>query len=467
METPCTFATAADALKVYTENVINECAYTAKVSAAAAPDKTGRLRYSCYCGRTYTEQYTYSCDKATHIYVAKADGRYECTACGKVFESACGDSRFALTPAAASGGKADVILSVNAPAIAAAQINVAAPAGFTLTDADVSDVEGFYVRVSESDPCVLTLLSTTGANAAINTDLTLVYSVADTVAVGDYVFELTVPEFYDENAGALVATPVSAVVRVEPEEEIVYAAQIGDVKYATLADAFSAAQEGDAITALEKITVTGTEVWDLTGKTLVLATVEDGYALLIHGDLTIDGGNFAANTLRGIGVTGTLTINGGTFSTDKNQHLIGTWGTTTIHGGAFTAVYNNVNCFAGTLNITGGSFRVTGTDEEHPAYDVLEEESGTVTITGGIFSTDPTDYAAEGFKIEAADGQYRVVAEPTVVGDIDGDGNIALKDALTLLQSILCRQFLKNGDVNGDGKVSIADVIHILKGLAK
>ncbi|MBQ4150262.1 MAG: dockerin type I repeat-containing protein, partial [Clostridia bacterium] len=346
---------------------------------------------------------------------------------------------------------------------------VTAPEGFTFTGASIPDVEGFFVSASESDPCMVTLLSATGANAAINTNLTLTYSVAETVAFGDYVFELTVPEIYNENGETALATPVSATVTVAADEEIVYVAQIGDVKYETLADAFAAAVEGDTIVALEKITVTGTEVWDLTGKTLELAVVEDNYALVVKGDLTIEGGNFVANTLFGIGVTGTLTVNGGTFSTDKDYYLIGTWGTTTINGGEFTAVYNNVNCFAGRLNITGGNFTVTGTDEEYPSFDVFAEDGGVAAISGGIFSTDPSDYIAEGYEAVEADGVYGIVEKVVqeVAGDIDGDGIATITDALTLLRAVVNDQTLENGDLNGDGKVSLIDVIRVFKLIVK
>ncbi|MBQ6892600.1 MAG: dockerin type I repeat-containing protein, partial [Clostridia bacterium] len=469
VETPCTFSTAADALKVYSETKTNECEYASKVTEAATPTQNGTLLYSCTCGRSYTEEYAYSCADATHLYIAKADGTFECTVCGETFETVSGDNQFALSPITTSGDTVEVALSVNAAAIAAAQINVTAPEGFTFTGASIPDVEGFFVSASESDPCMVTLLSATGANAAINTNLTLTYSVAETVAFGDYVFELTVPEIYNENGETALATPVSATVTVAADEEIVYVAQIGDVKYETLADAFAAAVEGDTIVALEKITVTGTEVWDLTGKTLELAVVADNYALVVKGNLTIEGGNFVANTLFGIGVTGTLTVNGGTFSTDKDYYLIGTWGETTINGGEFTAVYNNVNCFAGTLNITGGNFTVTGTDEEYPSSDVFAEDGGAVAISGGMFSTDPSDYIAEGYEAVEADGVYGIVEKVVqeVAGDIDGDGSVTIKDALDLIRAIVNDQTVENGDVNGDGKVDLADVIRVFKLIVK
>ncbi|MBQ7661229.1 MAG: hypothetical protein IJS44_04175, partial [Clostridia bacterium] len=57
--------------------------------------------------------------------------------------------------------------------------------------------------------------------------------------------------------------------------------------------------------------------------------------------------------------------------------------------------------------------------------------------------------------------------EKHVIGDIDGDGSITLKDALDLIRAIVNDKTVENGDLNGDGKVSIADVIRVMKLMAK
>ena len=217
---PIAFQNAADALKVVSDNKLDECEYTSKVTKAATPTEQGTLLYSCSCGRSYTEQYEYSCNGATHIYLAKADGTFECTACGESFETVSGTCVFALSPVATSGDTVDVILSVNASEIAAAQINISTPEGFEFTGATVPEVDGVYIGVSE-DGGVITLLSLTGTNANISTNLTFTYSIADTVYADGYVFELTVPEVYNESRESVVATPVSATVTVSAEEILV------------------------------------------------------------------------------------------------------------------------------------------------------------------------------------------------------------------------------------------------------
>ncbi len=54
-----------------------------------------------------------------------------------------------------------------------------------------------------------------------------------------------------------------------------------------------------------------------------------------------------------------------------------------------------------------------------------------------------------------------------ILGDIDGDGRVTIKDALDLIRVILNDKTIENGDVNGDGKVGLADVIRIMKLVTK
>ena len=47
--------------------------------------------------------------------------------------------------------------------------------------------------------------------------------------------------------------------------------------------------------------------------------------------------------------------------------------------------------------------------------------------------------------------------------DIDGDGNLTVADALTLIKSVVNGKTVKNGDVNGDGDVTDADAGYLLR----
>ena len=183
-------------------------------------------------------------------------------------------------------------------------------------------------------------------------------------------------------------------------------AMIGEQKFDSLEAAVAAAKDGDVIvlysdvTLTEKLVVETEQTWDFGEYTVKFANGDENYSLVVRGDLTIESGKFVVNGWYGIGVnaTGTLTVNGGEFAYEGyNDYLIGSWGTTTINSGKFVGDYCNVNCFAGKLDITGGEFKVMGTDPDWPASDVFAEENGVATITGGTFSTDVTEYCADGY----------------------------------------------------------------------
>ncbi|MBQ7661643.1 MAG: hypothetical protein IJS44_06265, partial [Clostridia bacterium] len=90
LDAPCVFSVAANAVKTYTENVEAECVYDVSITVPATPETNGTKLYSCTCGRSYTEPFAYSCTDSTHVYLAKADGSYECTACGGSFGAVSG-----------------------------------------------------------------------------------------------------------------------------------------------------------------------------------------------------------------------------------------------------------------------------------------------------------------------------------------------------------------------------------------
>lgn len=215
---PLAFQNAAEALKAVSETKSNECEYTAKVTVAATPETDGTKLYSCYCGRSYTEQYSYSCAEATHIYVAKADGRSECTACGESHSTVSGSNLFAAAPAIAEDGTVSVNVSVKGT-FAAALANVKAPSGFVFADSTVPEADGFILMGAEKDGVYsITALSNDGTDKYIDATVTLVYTHGEEMAEGEYLFAVTVPELYNADRKTLIATPVSAEVTVTYEE---------------------------------------------------------------------------------------------------------------------------------------------------------------------------------------------------------------------------------------------------------
>ena len=209
---PCMFEGTADALKVYSENITSECEYTSKATVAATPDEKGTLLYSCTCGRSYTEEYEYSCEAATHVYVAK-DGGYECTVCGESFAYYSGDNTFAAEATAAEEEKVTANVSVKGT-FAAALVNIKIPEGYTLGEVILPENENFIVAGGVNNGTyVLTILSSDGTAKAVNIsfDITL-------AGIGEGMIEVTVPELYDGGGNTLVATAVSAEIPEYVEE---------------------------------------------------------------------------------------------------------------------------------------------------------------------------------------------------------------------------------------------------------
>ena len=204
--------------------------------------------------------------------------------------------------------------------------------------------------------------------------------------------------------------------------KIAVAQIIGGDKFETLEAAIAAATRYSAIEVLTKVTVEGTQTWDLNNITMILPAVEDSYGLIIKGDLTIKRGTFIVDGFYGIGVqsAGKLTIDGGTFALDEgvdNDYLIGSWGTTVINGGNFVGQYNCINAFEGTTTINGGTFNTAEYDStgEYESWDVLGEDKGQAIITGGSFSKSAEDYLADGHCQKDVSGRY------VVAGHIPGE----------------------------------------------
>ena len=213
-------------------------------------------------------------------------------------------------------------------------------------------------------------------------------------------------------------------------EEGAYVARVDGVGYKTLEEALAA--DGTEIVLLDKVTVEGTQTWDLTGKTLTTYAVDGNYSVVVKGDLTIEGGTFNVNGVYGIGVNGKLTVKGGTFNAaEQNDYLIGNWGTTVIEGGEFNGIYNCVNNFAGTTTITGGSFTTEDYDctGEYESEDILADSG--LTVSGGTFSKPVAEeYCAEGFIPAENNGSYGVKVDDSKA-KFNGQYYTSLQDALT------------------------------------
>jgi hypothetical protein len=187
-------------------------------------------------------------------------------------------------------------------------------------------------------------------------------------------------------------------------------AQIGDIKYLTLADALAAAQTGDTVVLLAEATgdVTVAEgcevVIDLNGNDIV-GTLN---AIVNNGTLTINDtvgtGNVYTTDVSAQGRAaivnrGTIVINGGWFgdanndTSDRNAinrgNALKNYGTAIVNGGYFTNVSNQYigsDAYAYAINTLAGGTTVINEATVYGDVNGLIYSDGKTTVNGGSFT---------------------------------------------------------------------------------
>ena len=170
-----------------------------------------------------------------------------------------------------------------------------------------------------------------------------------------------------------------------------YVAQIGDVKYESLAAAIAAAKAGETVTLLadttEDVTINKDITLDLGGKTLTntgsgkaTVTIDKGATATVQNGSIIGGTSYY-----NIQNNGTATFTGVTATAgNTGSSMIDNWGTLTIESGTYEGGLNVVKSEEGsTLTINGGKF--TGTYAPSSDYTAVILVYGNTTITGGEF----------------------------------------------------------------------------------
>ena len=187
-------------------------------------------------------------------------------------------------------------------------------------------------------------------------------------------------------------------------------AKIGDVSYATLAEAVNAAKNGDVITVQSNVTLYETLTvpagktitLDLNGKTISQEMFcSASYEMILNkGNLTITGNGklsfkdtsagdssfgWGSYTLRN---EGTLVVENGTiehlgeqpFATHMICAIFQYSGSTTINGGKIsTPAYRSVRLWKGDMTINGGTF-------EGQVWVQSVDDSAVLTVNGGTFA---------------------------------------------------------------------------------
>ena len=191
-------------------------------------------------------------------------------------------------------------------------------------------------------------------------------------------------------------------------KEGMYVAQIGDVKYETLKDAFAAAKDGDTITivrnfttdetkttAADRATVTANVTLDFGSYVMTvpasLEPTDNFMAILVDGStLTVEGttGGIVSGDAETCGVYG-FNVKGG--------------GKLVINGGSYYCGITVAQAQLGTIEVNGGSFAVNDGSGKYPGYmfNCVDANyvAGTagITVNGGTFvGYDPRNNTAEG-----------------------------------------------------------------------
>ena len=160
--------------------------------------------------------------------------------------------------------------------------------------------------------------------------------------------------------------------------------------YKTLADAFTAASEGQTVRLLtnasEDVTIDKNITLDLGGKTLTntgagkaTITITKGATATVKNGFVVGGTSFY-----NIQNNGTATFEGLTATAGNNDSsMIDNWGTLTITSGTYTGGLNVVKSEEGSkLTINGGKFTL---DYATNGYTGVIFAYGDTTITGGEF----------------------------------------------------------------------------------
>ena len=263
--------------------------------------------------------------------------------------------------------------------------------------------------------------------AKANDQIEFTYTVADG-------FVLTVSE-PDDN-GVVTYTVVTPV------------AKIGDVKFATLADAFEAAQNDDTIEMIadavvaNSIEIAGKKVTlDLAGKNIT-SNADDTIHVLADGELvfmdSVGSGSMVTNNNTAINNEGTTTIESGAIKA-TNGHggpAVYNEGTMTVNGGSIVAEGNFINAFNadGADSVTvinGGTITMLGDS----GVAINSTSGATIEIKGGTIVAEGNETAIlqtmsggninmSGGTIEAqGDGQVAVVMAESGNGKITLSGS--------------------------------------------
>ena len=221
------------------------------------------------------------------------------------------------------------------------------------------------------------------------------------------------------------------------------AAKIGSTKYATLAEAFKAAEEGQTVEMLRNVTEdfaissTNNVTFNMAGYTLTGAilpstanlTVKNGTinntnknvsAIEINaGTLTLESTVTVNSARHALRIDGNVVavINGGTYKSAQGlgtgtYHAANISGAAnvTILGGTFVGPKGTTADSGSAIKVqTGATVAISGGEFSGGKTKTLSSD-GTLSLTGGKYDQDVQNYCAEGYMaVKGTDGWYTVV----------------------------------------------------------
>ena len=172
-----------------------------------------------------------------------------------------------------------------------------------------------------------------------------------------------------------------------------YVAEVNGAKYATLAEAIDAAQDGQTVRLLadatEDVVISKSITLDLGGKTLTNTNAGKATISVQSGTVTVKNGNVVGGTsyynievTKGSNANLTLTDVTATAG-NTGSSMIDNYGTLTITSGTYTGGLNVVKSEEGSvLNISGGTFTL---EYATNGYTGVIFAYGDTTISGGEF----------------------------------------------------------------------------------
>ena len=133
--------------------------------------------------------------------------------------------------------------------------------------------------------------------------------------------------------------------------------------------------------------------------------------------------------------------------------------------GNYNAAFGQINSTA-TGTVIRNTYSVGGV--RMAASGAYSLESGTALATSAIMKTySPVLGSAFVYDEDFINDGYPVLSWEILLGDVDDDGSVTIKDVLCLVQALLDNEDVDNGDMNSDGGISLIDVVLIVKLIAE